>query len=356
METRVFRVDPCRFDPGELDEPAQIIAGGGLVAFPTETVYGIAADAHNPDAVHRLRQVKNRPADKPLSLHIADQEEVHRLVDKIPSPARVLMELYWPGPLTIIFPGNAGRGIGVRLPSHALAQELIRRSGVPVLAPSANVSGEAPGCDADQVLGAFQGKIEAIVDGGPVTIRQASTVVRVDETGFQVLREGIITAGMVTRALKGKRILIVCTGNSCRSPMAEALLRRLLAAHLGVSVEELAQKGYQVTSAGIAAFGGGNASRNAIEVMKERGIDLSGHRSRAVTRELTEDADLIIAMGPSHRWQLIQWHPEIVTKVHLIREEGIPDPIGGDIDAYEGCAADIEEALSRTWLQEVLEL
>jgi L-threonylcarbamoyladenylate synthase len=347
VQTRVFVLDPKSFRPEDLEEPSGILRKGGLVAFPTETVYGLGANAHDPDAVHRLRQVKSRPPEKPLTLHIASKDDVMRLVEEVPRSARLLMDRYWPGPLTIVFPGNAGQGIGVRVPSNEVARELIRRVGAPVVAPSANPAGQDPATDAATVRSYFDGQIDAIIDGGPAVIKQSSTVVQVDSGGYRVLREGIITHEMIHQLLVGKNILFVCSGNSCRSPMAAALFGKLLAGKLGCEPEDLRQIGYTIHSAGTSAFGGGWASANAIEAMEERGLDISGHVSRPVTAAMVRDADQIYAMSSSHIHRLIEWDPEIEGKVRLLTEGGIADPIGGDIAAYRACAREIEGAVGR---------
>jgi len=110
VETRVFVLDPKSFRSEDLEEPSGILRKGGLVAFPTETVYGLGANAHDPDAIHRLREVKGRPPGKPLTLHIASRDDVARLVEEVPRSARLLMDRYWPGPLTIVFPATPDRG------------------------------------------------------------------------------------------------------------------------------------------------------------------------------------------------------------------------------------------------------
>lgn len=356
MPTRIFTIPPDRFRNEDLAEPARLLAAGALIGFPTETVYGIAARADDPRALERLIELKRRPPEKPFSIHLADPEDLPRVVRAVPDAGRRLAELFWPGPLTIVFPGG-DQGVGVRVPAHPVAREFIRQSGVIVLGPSANPADEPPAIDAAGVLRYFDGRIEAVIDSGPVQLREASTVVRVDSTGAtEVLREGIITAGMIQRALRGRGVLFVCTGNTCRSPMAMALARELLSRRLGIPVEELPAHGYRIESAGISAYEGGRPTPLAVEVMAERGIDLSGHRSQPVTRERIEVSDLVIALGHGHRDQLLSWDPSLAERVVVITDTGISDPIGGDRETYRRCALEIERELESRWLDKIARL
>lgn len=354
MQTEIFEVDPDDFAPAELERPARLLAHGGLVVFPTETVYGIGANAHDPETLHRLRVLKDRPPEKPFTLHIAEIEDAARHVPHISVTARRLMQRFWPGPLTIVLPGGADVGLGLRLPSHPIARALIRLAGCPVVAPSANPAGELPATSGQRARALYEGRVEAIIDSGTTAIREASTVVRLDGDQATVLREGLISADMIQRVVRGKRVLFVCTGNSCRSPMAMALMRKLLAERLGVPMEELAEHGLHIASAGVAAFNGGQASDHAVEVMAERGLDLSAHRARRVTEDLAREADLIIAMAHSHVWQLLQWDRSLRDRAHVICELGISDPIGGTAEEYEQCAAEIEQHLRADWVERVL--
>lgn len=173
-----------------LETAAEALKRGELVVFPTETVYGIGADAQNADAVARLYAVKGRQRNKECARLISDMEEIGDIVKDMPHYARILAEEFWPGPLTIVFTGPGGRDVGIRFPRHKVAQDLIKLCSVPIVATSANVSGKPPATDAQKALEYFRGRIGTILDGGPSTIKAPSTVVKVTEDSCTVLREG----------------------------------------------------------------------------------------------------------------------------------------------------------------------
>lgn len=202
MDTVTFTVDAVHPDAQAVRCAAEAIRSGKLVAFPTETVYGLAADVFNPDAVFRVCEVKGRRADNPLPVQVADVEDLPRIAAEVPEVVLELARRFMPGPLTIVLrsrPGlpdlvTAGTGtIGLRIPNHPVALELIRAAGRPIVAPSANTSGKPPPVNAEEVRAYLGGRIEYILDAGRSPLGIASTVV--DMTGYvpSVLREGAIS-------------------------------------------------------------------------------------------------------------------------------------------------------------------
>lgn len=190
----------------DIEIAAEILKSGGLVAFPTETVYGLGGDALMPEASKKIYAAKGRPSDNPLIVHIADIASVDDLAEEVPEKAKLLMEAFWPGPLTIILnkkeavPKETTGGlntVAIRMPSHPAAMELIKKSGVYIAAPSANTSGRPSPTMAEHVADDLSGRIEAIIDGGPVGIGIESTIV--DMTGEipTILRPGYITKKML---------------------------------------------------------------------------------------------------------------------------------------------------------------
>lgn len=200
------RLDYSRIDETVIEEAGQIVRDGGLVAFPTETVYGLGGDALNPESSKKIYAAKGRPSDNPLIVHIADKKDLYRIVRSVPEKAEKLMEAFWPGPLTMIFRKNekvpeATTGgldtVAVRMPSDRIAAAFIKAAGGFVAAPSANVSGRPSTTTAAHVEEDLSGRIEMILDGGQAVIGLESTIVDMSVEPPVILRPGAVTKEMM---------------------------------------------------------------------------------------------------------------------------------------------------------------
>ena len=202
MKAEVVSMTADNLDMEAIRRGGDILKQGGLVAFPTETVYGLGGDALNPQASMKIYAAKGRPSDNPLIVHIAEFDKLAPIVAEVPEKAKILARKYWPGPLTMVVkkkPGipDATTGgldtVAIRMPDHPVALELIRRSGVPIAAPSANTSGRPSPTKAEHVMEDLHGKIPMILDGGAVMVGVESTIIDFTETVPVILRPGWIT-------------------------------------------------------------------------------------------------------------------------------------------------------------------
>jgi protein-tyrosine phosphatase len=346
-ETRILTADPEKYDSAALTPAVEALREGALVVLPTETVYGIAVNLDKPDSVRRLLELKGSPPDRPITLHVGDRDALRKVVPPpLPTVATRLIQKYWPGPLTLIFPTPDGRGIGVRYPNHKLACEIVRRSGVRVGAPSASLPGRPAALSGKEAVDSFRGKVEVIVDAGSTRHQGPSTVVRIQGNRADVVREGAVPAEILREA-NVVSILFVCTGNTCRSPMAEAIARKMLADRLSVKDADLESRGYRVVSAGTAAGRGGAATEEAEQAVRAFGADLSRHESRPVSVAMVEESDRVYVMTERHRKVLVEWMPEHSAKIQLLDPRGvdIDDPVGAPLALYRDCARQIHESL-----------
>lgn len=210
MKTEIIKLDINNIDKDKLRFAAEVIKSGGLVAFPTETVYGLGANALNEKAVQSIFKAKGRPSDNPLIVHISDKNELNNIVKSIPPGAFPLMDKFWPGPLTIIMnksdavPAVITAGldtVAVRMPSHPVALALIRESSLPIAAPSANISGKPSPTSAKHVISDLSGKVDVIIDAGNVNIGLESTVLDMTSIPPMILRPGGISPSQLEEVL-----------------------------------------------------------------------------------------------------------------------------------------------------------
>ncbi|MDX1963771.1 MAG: L-threonylcarbamoyladenylate synthase [Pirellulales bacterium] len=344
----------------------QALHEGQLVVFPTETVYALAASAVHEGAVRRLLQVKRRlPGRPPLTLATKSADEALDYIPRMSPLALRLARRCWPGPVTLVCPDNhpasllrrlppltrqalvpAGR-LGVRVPFHATILDTLRMLPAPIVITSANRTGESAALVAGDAVKAFGEEVQLILDDGRSRFGQCSTVVEATDR-LQILRPGVVSEQTLKR-LSAMMILFVCTGNTCRSPMAEGICRKMVAERLGTTPEELHDRGVLIMSAGIAAGLGGTASPEAVEVLRPDGIDLTPHESQPVTEQLIRHADYIWTMTRSHRQAIVEQWPEAANRAAVLSLDArdIADPIGGPVEYYRRCADQIRQELGR---------
>lgn len=218
MKTSVITINAGSPEKEKLSLASSAIRGGRIVAFPTDTVYGLGVDIFNEETIKRLYRVKRRPLDKPTAILIARESQLCELVHEVPETARVLMKTFWPGALTIALPAAAkvshtlmanSQTIGIRIPGNRIAISLVQECGIPITSSSANISGHLAACSKDEVLKELGGEIDMVIDGGPSNSRVPSTVVDMTGGDLDILREGKIPRAALQRALEMAGFVVI---------------------------------------------------------------------------------------------------------------------------------------------------
>ncbi len=289
----------------EIQKAAQIIQEGGLVAFPTETVYGLGADALNPLAVAAIFEAKNRPTFDPLIVHVADMRQAEILVHKFPEKALKLIEKFWPGPLTLVLPKSplvpdivtsSLPNVAIRVPNHPIALELIRESGRPIAAPSANPFGQVSPTTAEHVRQSLGGKLDMILDGGPCQVGVESTIISFAEKEPTLLRPGGVPLEEI-QAVIGKVLVPVIVAGA--KPQAPGQLLQHYSPKTPMVLRESQESLPEQKKIGLLSFRKPQTDFHfhAVEVLSERGDlrEAAAHLFAALRRLDAAGLDLIVA-------------------------------------------------------------
>jgi protein-tyrosine phosphatase len=348
----VLAWDPTADPAGLVRQVQEALATGSAVVLPGDAGYTLLVDPTGPASAVL-------PGDVPAAVLAWGPDDPAGLGLDVPAAARRLMTRAWPAPLTIALPVAerlvvppgwravarnrlfAGGLVRFRCPDHPVYEALIPHLPTPALVA------DLPERTAADAAGRFGDAIGLVVDAGERPAAPPPTVVRADATGWRVVEAGAIPEDEL-RKLAARLVLFVCTGNTCRSPLAEGLAKRLLADRLGCAADELPARGVWVLSAGVAAYGGGPAAAEAVDVAAEFGVDLAGHRTRPVNPQLLAAADDVIAMTRGHAEALAARYPGVGPPARLLcGDADLDDPIGSGPDVYRACARAIREHLER---------
>ncbi len=339
-----------------IEKVVEILKSGGVVAVPTETVFGLVADARNEEAVRKIYSIKERPEDKPFTAFVRDVELVEKLGEYSHPGVVNLIEKFMPGPLTIILKAGSDapppiiskeEKVGIRIPDHPVVKEILEKIDFPLASTSANISGKPPLFSFKDVKRILGDKVDYVVEED-ASGQLPSTVLDVSGSVPVLKRKGPISLLDIEGTLGDEikfsgdlilDIIFLCTGNTCRSPMAAWILKNKLGEELILNVE--------VVSRGTDAASGMPMNEFAVEVLKEKGYRVGPHFSQRLTESDIKAADIIYCMEKYHLERVKEMSDKNVAKMFSPDGEEVPDPIGHQLSFYRIVREMIDHTIER---------
>jgi L-threonylcarbamoyladenylate synthase len=367
MKHTLFKIDPEHPDKALLHKAVKILSRGGIIVYPTDTLYGLGASTSRPEAMDRLFALKGRSGSKPVSLMVNSIAEISKLAGSLNQEEIRLAGILFPGKITLLIPVRQKiaikhmehlHRIGFRIPDSPVCRHLVELNGAPVTTTSANRTEQENLRTAEEIAAVFEDQVDLIIDAGPIDSRHGSSVLDISFSPPVLVREGDISRSRIEEQIgypvnpdypDKYLITFVCSGNICRSPMAVGILNRAL-------LKTKYRDQVNVQSAGTLNLPRTPAALEALDVSEEKGIDLNNHLSQPVNPEIIRQSDLVICMALNHYNHLVTVYPGFRDKIVLLRQWGketllsnpsIADPIGQPRDYFRRIFDEIEREIQR---------
>jgi len=364
---KYFKINPQKIDPKIVKVAAETIKNGGIIVYPTDTLYGLGVDITNAVALDKLFYLKQREDDKPISVLINNISQAEDIAGPLSEQEKKISELFFPGKITLLCDVKKEvniprlqrqKKIGFRIPDYSLCSKLIEEAGNPISTTSVNISKNKNVRSVQEVIGIFGDKIDLILDGGEIKSDKGSTIIDAGSVPPVILREGDISRREIEEKLgvkvstnySGKFVItFVCSGNICRSPMAAGILKQILSRTKYKNIVE-------INSAGTLKMITSPASLNAIEVSSKFDINLSEHLSKHIQTEMVREANIIICMALNHYNYITRKYTAFKYKTILLKQwkikhqlmnPSIADPIGHDMQFYKQTFTEIHDEIMR---------
>jgi L-threonylcarbamoyladenylate synthase len=362
-----YQINPADPDMKIIERAAELIKVGGIVVYPTDTLYGLGVNVYNPIAMDRLFELKERDEKKPVSLLISNINQAQDIVGQLSAREETLFNALLPGKITLLLPVKKKieivkfaqcNKIGFRIPENKICITLVNLSGTPISSTSVNIAHQENIQKVDDMMGIFRDKIDLILDAGPVESLRGSSVIDITTSPPTLVREGDVSCEEIEKKIgypiyknypEKFTITFICSGNLCRSPMAAGILKNII-------VRTKYKKLVNINSAGILKMHSMPAEPNAIEVAFNHSVILHSHHSRTVTEEIMREANIVICMALDHYKYLVNKYPHLKEKIILLKQwklkeklinPSIPDPIGQSFDFYQDVFKEIQNEIKR---------